>query len=103
MSGGPSRIHYFLHGVEAPYSLAKEKACIPTLARLKKQPMKFTEWFEASGKSRSDVARELEVVPATITNLLNGSQAWLSRDLAEKIAKITDGQVTPNDFLQGAA
>jgi 3,4-dihydroxy 2-butanone 4-phosphate synthase/GTP cyclohydrolase II len=62
--------------------------------------MRLAEYLEAKGIKRIDFAREIGVTPGWITSLCDGS-GWPSRDVAEKIAAATAGDVTPDDFLPG--
>lgn len=52
-----------------------------------------------TGTTRSAFARSVGLSPASITALCNDQQAWVSRDVGSRIAAITGGAVTPNDFL----
>ncbi|WP_068006369.1 3,4-dihydroxy-2-butanone-4-phosphate synthase [Pseudovibrio axinellae] len=61
--------------------------------------MRLTEWLEKTGESRSAFARRACLSPASVTALCNDPSAWISREMAQKIAVATDHQVTPNDFL----
>ncbi len=61
--------------------------------------MRLTDWLEGSGESRSAFARRAGLSPASVTALCNDPSAWISRDMAQKIAEATDHKVTPNDFL----
>lgn len=61
--------------------------------------MHLTKWLEQSGESRSAFARRAGLSPASVTALCNDPNAWISREMAQKIAEATNHQVTPNDFL----
>lgn len=61
--------------------------------------MRLSEWFETSALKKGELATALGVTPATVTNLLNGEQKWISRGLALRIAEVTGGAVTANDFM----
>ncbi len=61
--------------------------------------MKLGDWLEKQGMARNVFARLVGLSPASITALCNDSSAWLSRETAERIAEITEGAVTPNDFI----
>lgn len=52
-----------------------------------------------TGTTRSAFARSVGLSPASITALCNDQQAWVSRDVGSRIAAMTGGAVTPNDFL----
>lgn len=60
--------------------------------------MRLTEYLESKGIKRGDFARTIGVTPGWITSLCDGS-GWPSRDVAEKITRATEGQVTADDFL----
>ncbi|ALV25949.1 MAG: bifunctional 3,4-dihydroxy-2-butanone-4-phosphate synthase/GTP cyclohydrolase II [Polymorphum sp.] len=61
--------------------------------------MRLDHWLAANGESRSAFARRAGLSPASVTALCNDPGAWVSRDMARKIAEATGGGVTPNDFL----
>jgi 3,4-dihydroxy 2-butanone 4-phosphate synthase / GTP cyclohydrolase II len=61
--------------------------------------MKLGEWLDRNGWTRSHFAREIGLSPASITALCNDPSAWISRETAEKITSVTQGDVTPNDFI----
>ncbi len=61
--------------------------------------MRLDEYLTRHTTSRIDFARQAGLSPASITALCNDPGAWISRETAEKIAQITHGSVTPNDFL----
>lgn len=60
--------------------------------------MRLTEYLESKNIKRGDFARAIGVTPGWITSLCDGS-GWPSREVAERIARVTEGQVTPDDFL----
>jgi len=60
--------------------------------------MKLAEYLEAKGIKRGEFAASIGVTGGWITSLCDGS-GWPSRDVAEKIARATDGAVTADDFL----
>lgn len=62
--------------------------------------MRLQDWLKREGISRVEFARRVEMSPASITALCNDDAAWLSRDSAERIARVTGGAVSPNDFLE---
>lgn len=64
--------------------------------------MKLTEWLDREGLTRVELARRLGVSPAAVTQLCNNEAAWMSRETAALILRVTNGAVTPNDFI-GAA
>lgn len=61
--------------------------------------MKLDDWLRHEGIARKDFARRVGLSPASITALCNDPGVWISREAAERIAAVTDGAVTPNDFL----
>lgn len=61
--------------------------------------MRLQKWFETSPMSKADLARALGCSRGRVTQLLADDDQWVSRDLALKIAEVTEGAVTPNDFL----
>ncbi|EFO34359.1 riboflavin biosynthesis protein ribBA [Roseibium sp. TrichSKD4] len=61
--------------------------------------MRLDHWLLQNGESRSAFARRAQLSPASVTALCNDPNAWISRDMARKIAEATNGAVTPNDFL----
>ncbi|WP_029350514.1 3,4-dihydroxy-2-butanone-4-phosphate synthase [Bosea sp. 117] len=61
--------------------------------------MKLADWLGTTGMTRSAFARAAGLSPATITALCKDETAWVSREAAGRIASVTDGAVTPNDFL----
>ena len=65
--------------------------------------MKLADWLKREGIARIDFARMVGLSPASVTALCNNDAAWMSRDVAEGIARVTGGAVTPNDFIGLAA
>lgn len=63
--------------------------------------MLFAEWIKKSGKTRTAVASEIGVSPSLITQLCDGS-VWPGKEVAGRIQAVTEGQVTPNDFMSSA-
>ena len=61
--------------------------------------MKLDIWLTRAGLTRFAFAKTLGVSPATVTALCNGEAPWMSRETAARIAEITGGAVTPNDFI----
>lgn len=61
--------------------------------------MKLTDWLAREGLTRMELARRMGVSPAAVTQLCNNRAPWLSRDTAEMLLRVTDGAVTPNDFI----
>ena len=69
--------------------------------------MKLAEWFthrNADGSKRLKYvfAERIGRTPSMVTDYCNGA-AWPDRETMEAILRETQGDVTPNDFLQGEA
>jgi len=60
--------------------------------------MLLSEWLTQKQMSRTDFARRIEVSPAHITGLCDGT-SWPSRRVANAIKEATAGEVTADDFL----
>jgi 3,4-dihydroxy 2-butanone 4-phosphate synthase/GTP cyclohydrolase II len=60
--------------------------------------MRLGEYLSERGIKKGDFAREIDVSAGWITALCDGT-GWPSRDVAEKIARATSGEVTADDFL----
>ena len=60
--------------------------------------MKLSEYLETNGIKRGEFASSIGVSGGWITMLCDGS-GWPSRDVAERIARVTEGAVTADDFL----
>lgn len=60
--------------------------------------MKLADYLKARRMKRIDFASAVGVSPAWITALCDET-GWPSREVAEKIATATGGEVSPNDFL----
>jgi 3,4-dihydroxy 2-butanone 4-phosphate synthase / GTP cyclohydrolase II len=62
--------------------------------------MQLTDWLErekmARGLTREEFARRIGRHPSLITQICDG--AWVTRETALAIARVTDGEVTPNDL-----
>lgn len=61
--------------------------------------MKLSEYLDLHEIKRGEFARLIGVSGGRVTQLCDGS-GWPSRDVAEKIAAVTEGDVTANDFLR---
>jgi 3,4-dihydroxy 2-butanone 4-phosphate synthase / GTP cyclohydrolase II len=61
--------------------------------------MKLSEYLDLRDIRRGEFARLIGVSGGRVTQLCDGS-GWPSRDVAEKIAAVTSGDVTANDFLR---
>jgi len=64
--------------------------------------MKLGDWLKANSVTRADFARRIGVSPGAVTLICRETDAWVSRETAERILAETRGEVTPNDFI-GAA
>ena len=65
--------------------------------------MKLGDWLKHHAISRTDFARRVGLSKASITQICNQRDAWISRDTAQQILRETNGDVTPNDFLAHGA
>jgi 3,4-dihydroxy 2-butanone 4-phosphate synthase/GTP cyclohydrolase II len=61
--------------------------------------MKLGEWLKLNHVSRTDFARRTGLSKASVSQICNQDDAWVSRETAEIILRETKGVVTPNDFL----
>jgi transcriptional regulator with XRE-family HTH domain len=61
--------------------------------------MKLSEYLSTRRITRRDFAARIGVSNGRITQLCDGS-GWPSREVAEKIAVETGGDVTADDFLR---
>lgn len=60
--------------------------------------MRFAKWIELSGLKRIEVADRLGISSGHLTDLCN-LRFWPNRRLAQKIYELTEGDVSPYDFL----
>jgi 3,4-dihydroxy 2-butanone 4-phosphate synthase/GTP cyclohydrolase II len=60
--------------------------------------MRLPEWIEQSGMRRVEIARHLGISPGSLTDLCN-NRFWPTRSLAQRIWRLTQGEVGPNDYL----
>jgi len=60
--------------------------------------MKLAEYLELKSIKRGEFAQSIGVTGGWITSLCDGS-GWPSREVAERIARVTEGAVTADDFL----
>lgn len=60
--------------------------------------MRLKDWLRTNEMRGSDFAELVGVTPSAVTQLLQG-RTWPTRWTAKKIFERTNGQVTPNDFL----
>ncbi len=61
--------------------------------------MTLGEWLRQRRIKRGEFARRIGVTPGAVTQICNGSDAWVSRNTARAILRETGGAVTPNDLL----
>src|ERR1044071_9169535 len=59
--------------------------------------MQLSDWLKQSKTTRADFARGVGISAGRITQICEGEMPSL--DLAERIAQVTGGAVTPNDFV----
>ncbi len=64
--------------------------------------MKLAEWIIQQRLTRKKFAERARISPSLVTALCDGT-VWPGRDVAARIKKLTDGAVTPDDFLQHQA
>jgi 3,4-dihydroxy 2-butanone 4-phosphate synthase/GTP cyclohydrolase II len=60
--------------------------------------MTLSEWLKANEIRRMDFAKMLGVSKGYITQLCEGARPSMS--VAERICRVTKGDVTPNDFMR---
>ena len=60
--------------------------------------MKLADYLKSEGLRPSHLAAMIGVPASTVTRLANGENKNPTLDLMKKIAKISRGAVTPNDF-----
>lgn len=61
--------------------------------------MTLKEWMDQEGLDQEGVASLVGFTQSTISRALNGATAP-SWDLMKKLLEVTDGKVTPNDFVK---
>lgn len=59
--------------------------------------MQLSDWLKQAKTTRAEFARAVEISPGRVTQICEGDLPSL--ELAERIAKVTGGAVTPNDFV----
>ena len=64
--------------------------------------MKLVDYLLANNIRRTDFADMVGVSQSYVTQLCQG-QIWPGREIVTKILEVTDGQVTPNDFVETSA
>lgn len=62
--------------------------------------MRLVDYLDLHGLKRGDFARTIGVTSGWVTCLCDGT-GWPSHDVAERIANVTKGAVTANDFIRG--
>jgi transcriptional regulator with XRE-family HTH domain len=60
--------------------------------------MKLADWMKQEGLTQTEAGRRLGIRQGHVSDLVNG-RFWPSRALAAKIWRVTNGAVTPTDFL----
>jgi transcriptional regulator with XRE-family HTH domain len=60
--------------------------------------MKLADWIQQQGMLRTEFARQLGVSGGHVSDLCN-HRNWPTREVFRRIWELTDGAVTPNDFL----
>ena len=60
--------------------------------------MKFQEWVADSGLTQRALAKRLRTSQGYVSDLVIGRR-WPNREMYERIYKLTEGRVTPNDFF----
>lgn len=59
--------------------------------------MRFADWLASSGMSQEAAAKALKITQGRVSQLIKGG--WPGREVAARIKELSDGQVTPDDFL----
>jgi predicted XRE-type DNA-binding protein len=59
--------------------------------------MRLADWLKETGMAQDTFAAAIGVTQGRVSQLVRGG--WPSADLALKIAIVTDGKVTANDFM----
>lgn len=61
---------------------------------------KLADWLNANPKpmTKSAFAAAIEVTPGYVSQLCSEDPPWPGREVARRIADVTDGVVTPNDL-----
>lgn len=60
--------------------------------------MRLSDWMYRERLNQAGVSRKLKISQGHVSTLLKNA-IWPSRDLFQRIWSMTDGEVTPNDFL----
>lgn len=63
--------------------------------------MQLADWLRQTKTTQTDLAKAVGATQGRISQLLNGGMPSFA--LARRIAEVTDGQVTANDFLHPEA
>lgn len=61
--------------------------------------MKLADYLSQAGISRGAFAAMVGVSPSYVTLLCTSDKAWPGREIAARIKELTNGSVTPDDFL----
>lgn len=61
---------------------------------------KLAEWLNANPKpmTKTAFAAAIEVTPGYVSQLCSDDPPWPGREVALRIADVTDGVITPNDL-----
>ena len=62
--------------------------------------MRLEQWLTETGTTQGKLARELEITQTAISRYISGARIPRAEHMVE-IYEITDGVVTPNDFVLG--
>ena len=60
--------------------------------------MTLADWIRFKRLRRTQVAQLLGISPGHVTDLCN-NRFWPTREMAQRIWHLTEGDVTPNDYL----
>jgi 3,4-dihydroxy 2-butanone 4-phosphate synthase / GTP cyclohydrolase II len=66
---------------------------------------KLADWLNADPKpmTKTAFAAAIGVTPGYVSQLCGAEPPWPSREVAKRIAEVTSGAVTPNDWFVEAA
>lgn len=62
--------------------------------------MRFSEWMARERMKQIDAAHRLGLSQSYISDMVN-DRCWPTREIFRRVWRLTDGEVTPNDFLFG--
>lgn len=83
--------------MEQQLSSSEQPARYP---RTRLRPNALRDWFDVRPKIMSKLrfAQLVGVSPSFVSQLTSDTPPWPSRDIAQRIAVVTEGAVTPNDL-----